>query len=128
MNINDLTIGQAKELAALFSGAQQQQQPTSLNSMVGKKCVIRTYSAGVWFGEVAEKSGNEVIVKNARRMWKWWAAEGISLSAVALHGIRHDQSKIVESVPTVWLEAIELIPANDKAIASIEGAPNVQAE
>lgn len=130
MNINDLTIGQAKELAALFSGAQQQQQQqtASLNSMLGKKCVVRTYSAGVWFGEIAKKSGNEVIVKNARRMWEWWAAEGISLSAVALHGIKHDESKIVEPVPAVWLEAIELIPASDKAIASIEGAPNVKAE
>ena len=126
MNIDDLTIGQANQLANLF-GAAQPQQP-SLNSMVGKKCVIRTYSAGVWFGEVAEKAGNEVVVKNARRMWKWWAAEGISLSSVALHGIKQDQSKIVESVPAVWLEAIELIPASDKAIASIEGAPNVQTE
>ena len=128
MNINDLTIGQAKELTALFGNAQTQQQPASLNSMVSKKCIVRTHSAGVWFGEVAEKSGNEVIIKNARRMWKWWAAESISLSAVALHGIKHDESKIVEPVHAVWLEAIELIPASDKAIASIEGAPNVQAE
>ena len=125
MNINDLTIGQAKELAALFSGAQQ---TTGLNSMLGKKCVVRTYSAGVWFGEIAEKSGSEVIVKNARRMWKWWAAEGISLSSVALHGVKYNESKIVEAVPAVWLEAIELIPASDKAIASIEGAKNVKAE
>ena len=125
-DINSLTIGQAKELASIFGAAQPQQ--SSLNSMVGKKCVIRTYSAGVWFGEIAEKSGNEVIVKNARRMWKWWAEEGISLSSVALHGVKRDQSKIVESVPAVWLEAIELIPASDKAAASIEGAPNVKAE
>ena len=126
IEINDLTSGQAKELTSLFGNAQPQQP--SLNSMIGKKCVIRTYSAGVWFGEIAEKSGNEVVVKNARRMWKWWATEGISLSAVALHGVKHDQSKIVEAVPAVWLEAIEMIPASDKAIASIEGAPNVQAE
>ena len=126
IDINSLTIGQAKELATLFGGAQPQQP--GLNNMIGKKCVVRTYSAGVWFGEVAEKSGNEVIVKNARRMWKWWAGEGISLSSVALHGVKQDQSKIVESVPAVWLEAIELMPASDKAIASIEGAPNVKAE
>ena len=126
IDISSITIGQAKELAALIGGAQPQQ--SGLNGMVGKKCIVRTYSAGVWFGEIAEKSGNEVIVKNARRMWRWWAAEGISLSAVALHGIKHDQSKIAEAVPAVWLEAIELIPASDRAIASIEGAPNVQAE
>ena len=126
MNIDNLTIGQVKELAALFSGVQPQQ--SGLNNMIGKKCVIRTYNAGVWFGEIAEKAGNEVIVKNARRMWKWWAAEGISLSSVALHGVKHDESKIVEAVPAVWLEAIELIPASDKAIVNIEDAPNVKAE
>ena len=126
IDINSLTIGQAKELSAIFGSSQPQQ--SSLNGMIGKKCIVRTYSAGVWFGEIAEKSGNEVIVKNARRMWKWWAAEGISLSSVALHGIKHDQSKIVEAVPAVWLEAIELIQASDKAIDSIEGAPNVKAE
>ena len=128
MNIDNLTIGQAKELAALFSSAQPQHQQVGLNNMIGKKCVVRTYSAGVWFGEIVEKSGNEVIVKNARRMWRWWAAEGISLSSVALHGVKHDESKIVEAVPAVWLKAIELIPASDKAIATIEGAPNVKAE
>ena len=126
INIEELTIGQAKELATLFSASQQPQ--TGLNSMLGKKCVVRTYSAGVWFGEIVEKSGNEVILKNARRMWYWHAAESISLSAVALHGINQAKSKIIAAVPEVWLEAIELIPASDKAIASIEGAPNVKAE
>ena len=129
INIEELTIGQAKELATLFSAPQQSQQPQiGLNSMLGKKCIVRTYSAGVWFGEVAKKSGNEVILKNARRMWYWHAAESISLSAVALYGINQDKSKIVAAVPAVWLEAIELIPASNKAVTSIEGAPNVKAE
>ena len=44
INIEELTIGQAKELATLFSAPQQPQ--TGLNSMLGKKCVVRTYSAG----------------------------------------------------------------------------------
>ena len=125
----EINIGQAKQPASLFGTAQPQQQPAhGLSTMIGQKCVVRTYSAGVWFGEITEKSGNEVIIKDARRMWKWWAEEGISLSSVALHGIKQDKSKIVEPVHAVWLEAIELIPASDKAIASIEGAPNVKAE
>jgi hypothetical protein len=126
IDINNLTIRQAKELASLFGSTQQ--PPSSLNAMVGKKCVVRTYSAGVWFGEIAEKSGNEVIVKNARRMWRWWAAESISLSAVALHGINVAKSNIAQAVPEVWLEAIEIIPAEEKAIASIEGSPNATSE
>lgn len=127
-NIDNLTYGELKQIAALFGSSQAQQPAATLNSMIGKKVIVRTYSAGVWFGELAEKAGNEVIIKNARRMYRWWAAESISLSAVALHGIKHDKSKIVEAVPSAWLEAIELIPCSDTAIASIEGAPNVKAE
>lgn len=43
IDINSLTIGHAKELAALFGASQPQQ--SSLNGMVGKKCVVRTYNA-----------------------------------------------------------------------------------
>ena len=127
MNIDNLTFGELKQIAALF-GNQSQSQTSGLNGMIGKKCIVRTYSAGVWFGEIAEKSGNEVIVKNARRMWQWWAEESISLSGVALHGIKQDKSKIAPAVESVWLEAIELIPATTKAISSIESAPDVKAE
>lgn len=126
MNIDDMTYGELKQIAAMFQTAPA--APETLTGMIGKKCIVRTYSAGVFFGEIEQKSGNEVIVKNARRMWRWHAAESISLSAVALHGIKETQSKITESVPSIWLEAIELIPCSDKAIASIEGAPNVKAE
>jgi hypothetical protein len=131
MNIDNLTYGELKQIAAMFSAvpaANTAVQAPSLGGMIGKKCIVRTYAAGVWFGEVEQKSGNEVIVKNARRMWRWHAAESVSLSAVANHGIKEKQSKIAESVASVWLEAIELIPCTDKAIASIEGAPNVKAE
>jgi hypothetical protein len=123
--LDNLTIGEAKQLASMFGSKGQS---TGLNSMVEKKCIIRTYSAGVWFGEIAEKDGNEVIVKNARRMWQWWAAESISLSGVAVYGIKQDKSKIAPAVDQVWLEAIELIPATKKAIETIEGAKDAKAE
>lgn len=129
MNIDSLTFGELKQIAAMFQASNAAPQPTAtLNSMIGQKCIIRTYSAGVWFGVVSEKAGNEVIVTSARRMWRWHAAESISLSAVAIHGIKEKQSKIAEAVGSVWLEAVELIPCTDKAITSIEGAANVEAE
>ena len=124
MDINELTIGQAKELASVFGNSNEH----GLNGMLGKKVIIRTYSAGVWFGELNRKAGNEVILKNARRMWRWQAAESISLSAVAIHGIDQGESKIVEAVDSVWLEAIEIIPCTEAAIKSIGEAPNVKAQ
>lgn len=125
MNINDLTIGQAKELSNLFN---QKNTNESLNSMIGKKVIVRTYSSGNWFGELEEKSGREVILKNARRMYRWWAKESISLSACAIYGVKPGESKIVEAVASVWLEATEIIPCTKAASEIIEGCENVQAK
>lgn len=100
----------------------------TLKHFIGRKVIVRTYSAGVWFGALEEKDGNEVILADARRLWYWGAKDGISLSAVAVHGVIHEKSRIPGSVEKVWLEAIEIIPATDAATASLEGAPHATAE
>ena len=92
---------------------------------IGKEVIIRTYSAGVWFGVLKQKAGNEVILTKARRMYKWWAKESISLSGVARHGIKQDGSKICGELDSVWLEAIEIIPVAGNAAESIRTAPEV---
>ena len=127
IDINELTIGQAKELSGLFSTRVEQNNPESLNQMIGNSVIIRTYSAGCWFGTLSKKSGNEVIITDARRMYYWAAKESISLSACAKYGIDNDKSKIVESIESVWLEAIEIMPCTNVAEASLSGADNVKA-
>lgn len=92
---------------------------------IGKEVIIRTYSAGVWFGVLKQKAGNEVILTKARRMYKWWAKESISLSGVARHGIKQDDSKICGELASVWLEAIEIIPVTGNAAESIRTANEV---
>lgn len=127
MRLDDLTIGQAKELASVF-GASKNKESSGLNGMIGKKVIIRTYSAGVWFGLLVQKDGKEVILENARRMYQWWCKEGISLSAVAIYGLNISKSKIIEAVPNVWLEAIEIITCSEASIKDLEEAPNVKAQ
>lgn len=92
---------------------------------IGKEVIIRTYSAGVWFGVLKQKAGNEVILTKALRMYKWWAKESISLSGVARYGIKQDDSKICGELDSVWLEAIEIIPVTGNAAESIRTAPEV---
>jgi cell division GTPase FtsZ len=92
----------------------------TLNTMIGKKVIIRTYSAGVHFGTLVEKAGNEVILKNARRLYYWVTANGgLSLSEVAKFGVK-STSKICTSVDLIWLEAIEIIPCTKQSIENIE--------
>lgn len=100
----------------------------TLKSMMGKDVIVRTYSAGVWFGTLSEKDGNEVILTNARRLYWWHAAESITLSAVAKYGLNHKESTIAIPIESVWLEAIEILPCTDIAIASIKEAPDAKAK
>lgn len=117
--LDDLTIGEAKQLAALFS--KNEAAVSSLDNFVGQKVIIRSYAAGVHYGELVEKSGKEVILKNARRLWYWKTANnGISLSEVANEGL-NKESKVCAPVDNIWLEAVEIIPCTKTAIKNIEG-------
>lgn len=123
MNIDELTIGEAKELSRMFAPSMSATHAviSGCNSMVGKKCIIRTFSAGVHYGELAEKDGKEIILKNARRLWYWKTTnKGISLSEVANNGLAKD-SKVCAPVDAIWLEAVEIIPCTKEAIKNIEG-------
>ena len=111
-----------KEIAELL-GMTNTAAKSGLDSFViGQEVIIRTYSAGVWFGRLKEKSGNEVILTEARRMWRWWCKESISLSGVALHGIKQEKSRIAGAIDSVWLQAIEIIPISGEAAESIRTA------
>ena len=114
-----------KEIAELL-GMKNTAAESGLNSFIGQEVIIRTYSAGVWFGRLKEKSGKEVILTEARRMWRWWAKESISLSGVALHGIKQEKSRIAGAVESVWLEAIEIIPISGKAAELIRTAEETE--
>lgn len=127
MNIDELTLGQLKEINALLNGAKcDGAVNVKQHPMIGKKVIIRTYSAGVWFGTLETKEKNEVILSNARRMYQWFCKESISLSAVAVYGINQDKSKICVPVENIWLEAIEILPCTEVSIKSIEEAKIVQ--
>ena len=88
--------------------------------MIGKVCVVRTYSAGVFFGLLAERNGKEAVVKDARRLWYWDGAA--SLSQLANEGVKKPKTcKFPAPVSEVLLtEVIEIIPATDAAIENIK--------
>lgn len=133
MNIDELTIGQAKDIASMFPPTilpyTRCESSENLDDFaIGQTVIIRTYSAGVWCGILERKAGNEVILKNARRMWFWKCNESISLSGVVNYGIDQNKSKIAPTVEKVWLEAIEIMPVTGEAMKSIMDAPNAKAE
>ena len=116
MNIDNLTIGEAKQIASIFQASQTQ---TIQSPMIGRKCVIRTCNAGVHFGTVESHNGQQVVLVNARRIYYWEKA--FTLSYVAKHGIGGD-SKVSCVVDEILLtDALELIPMSEKSTKNLEG-------
>ena len=115
-----------KEIAELLGAKNTAGESNLDNFAIDQEVIIRTYSAGVWFGVLKQKAGNEVILTKARRMYEWWAKESISLSGVAQYGIKQDASKICGELDSVWLQAIEIIPVTGSAATSIRTAPEVE--
>ncbi len=82
--------------------------------MEGKFVLIRTYSAGVHVGTFVSRDGQTIILKDARRVWRWRGAN--SLSELSLNGATMDYTRISEPVPEITLlDAVEAIPCTDKA-------------
>jgi len=85
--------------------------------------IVRTYSAGVFAGELESRNGKEVVLKNARRIWYWVGAA--SLSQLAMEGTKNPGGcKFPCEVDRVTLtEAIEILDCTPQAIESIKGVP-----
>ena len=118
MNIDNLTFGELKQIAGMFAGQQATAKPA--NPVVGEYCIARCYSAGVHAGEVVSVDGENVILKDSRRLWSWKAQNGIALSGVAQHGVKSSECKIDVVNPMIYLTGVcELIPCTRTAKESI---------
>lgn len=119
MNIQDL-----KEILTLFKDDESSSQPSNNTStqtnpiasaLIGKRMLVRTYSAGVHIGTVsAVNPANicEVVLKDSVRLWKWEGG-GLSLSAVANNGIKG--GRLDKTGKVTLTNAIEFIPTTEEA-------------
>jgi hypothetical protein len=80
MEIDNLTIGDVKKLAAMFGGAPQLID----NGMIGKYVIVRCRDAGVHSGILESHNGRECVLTESRRLWYWKTAKGAFLSSAAM--------------------------------------------
>ena len=85
--------------------------------------IVRTQSAGVFAGTLVKRTGKEVTLKNARRLWYW--SGGASLSQVAMEGVsRPNGCKFPCEVDRIVLtEVIEILDVTPKAEKNIKDVP-----
>ena len=127
MNLDDITIGQLKDLQSLIGGATK--QSGLFENMIGQYVVVRSRNEGLNAGFLEEADDTGCILKECKRLWyhrpkvkteSWY--EG-----VCNHGLSSD-SKVSGAVQRkVIVEDYSITQCTDKAAKSIQEAePNAQ--
>lgn len=97
----------------------------AIEKLIGKKVIIRSYGAGLFFGTLNEVEKCEdkwtVELLNCRRLWYWSGA--CSITQLAVDGTKNPQDcKFTITEDSIVVSSvIELHECTDKAIKSIEG-------
>lgn len=114
MNIDNLTYGELKQIAAMFSDTKKLD-----TGMVGKYVIVRCRDAGVHAGVLESTNGRECVLNEARRLWYWKPANGAAfLSGVASEGL-DDSSKVGAPIRVALTENCEIIECTEAAATSI---------
>jgi len=118
MNLDDLTLGQARELARMFGTATPSSPPLG-SDRIGKVVLVRSRGSGVWMGRLVARSegaaGHSVELADARRFWSWSGAG--ECSSLALTG--PSDGKIGPPSNPIVREVLEDFVCSDAAIAAV---------
>lgn len=85
-----------------------------------QKFIVRCSRAGVFYGEIVSRNGQEVEMANVRQIWYWDGAA--ALMQLSTEGTKRASNCkfTVEVESLLLLEAIEIIPCTDEAVKSID--------
>lgn len=95
--------------------------------MKEKYVIVRCDRSSPFAGVLVSRKGQEVTIKNARRLWYW--AGAASLSGLAVHGTsKPSECKFPAIVPEVLLlDGREILTVTEAARKSIEAVPEWKA-
>ena len=97
----------------------------AIKKLIGKRVIIRSYGAGVFFGTLNEVEQTEgkwtVELLDCRRLWKW--AGACSITQLATDGTASPGECMftVREPSIVVASVIEIHGCTEKSIQSIEG-------
>ena len=89
--------------------------------MDNKYYIVRGQSSGVFFGQVRERNGQEVVLGNVRKLWHWEGA--CAVEQLALDGVKKPSGcMFTVTVKEITItDAVQIIPCTDAAQKSISG-------
>lgn len=96
---------------------------TKSNSLIGKHVIVRSNLAGVFFGILTEKSGDELTLKNARKFYYFSGAN--TVEDLAQFGAQNTNNcKLTVSVNQIVISKFEqILPCTKQAINQNNSIP-----
>lgn len=122
MNIDDLTLGQIKQLQNVIGGVPQTKQSDLYSRYIGQYVICRSRNEGVNAGKVLALDDTGVILEDARRLYyhkpvnknvSWY--EGVAKTGI------DKTSKVGTPVEKVIVEDYSLTVCTSEAEKSIRG-------
>jgi hypothetical protein len=121
MSIDNLTIGQLRDITTMLHGIRGEPQALPAHPMVGQYVILRCSAAGVHAGYLVSQNGDQAVLRKTRRLWSWTANDGVALSGLAFHGLK--SGKIDTELDAIALTGVcETIPCTTTARESIQNA------
>lgn len=91
-----------------------------MKSQIGKKVLIRADRAGVFFGTLTAKDGDEVQLSNVRKIHYWEGAAAVEQLSVTGSSKPNSCRITVEVEELTIMQVIQIIPLTDAAITNLE--------
>ena len=119
--INAELLAKAIKIAEVLEGGSCEIK--TAKSENGRYVIARTHSAGVFAGNIESRNGQEVVLRDARRLWKW--AGAASLSELAWRGTSNPKECMfpVAVNRVELLQVIEILDVTSQAERSIKAVP-----
>lgn len=91
-----------------------------MKTQIGKKVIVRANGAGVFFGTLAAKEGNEVQLTDVKKLHYWDGACAVEQLAVdGTSKPKECRFTVVVKEITI-LNVLQILPCTKKAIENIE--------
>ena len=128
MEIDNLTVKQIKEIAALAAGlgGLTARPKHSTEPVVGEAVIVRSRGQGVMWGYYVGRDGANVRLSDAVQMWRWKAKEGGTLVDCAHTGV--DPAGCKFSVGVADIEILNACAIIDVSSTALETLLSVKGE
>lgn len=128
MDLSKITLAEILSIVSSLSGEEDQNKKNQNNKIapfIGDYVLVRCRDAGLVFGKLISYEGRSAHLEEARILWRWKCAEGITSADIAKNGLAMDgYSRVSAKAEMILTEDCAIIKCTEKCIYSMAETPD----